>query len=158
MCIKFIVKVELVPCSLLIGICLAEEASSVWELVLDLCESFLHFFTITVYCSLQRATFWSLINNLSESIKANLFVVNLENYGLLTWCVEFFRALFFNFLILDYRLIKLLICWFLWVQVIIFLPIDAETRLSLFILLSFCRTPVLGSGCFIGRFFSFSVG
>ena len=128
MCIKFIVKVELVPGGLLIRICLAEEPSAVRELVLDLGESFLHLFAITVNCGLQRATFRSLINYLSESIKANLFVIDLENYGLLTWCVKFFRAFLLIFLILDYRLIKFIFCWFFWVQVIIFL-INAETCL-----------------------------
>ena len=56
MCIKLIVEVELVPGGLLIWI-IAEEASSVRELVLDLGKSFLHLFAITVNCGLQRATF-----------------------------------------------------------------------------------------------------
>ena len=157
MSIKFIIEVELVPGGLLVRICLAEEPSSVWELVLDLGESFLHLFTITVNCSLQRATFWSLINYLPESIKANFFVVNLENYGLLTWCVEFFRAFFFIFLILDNRFIKFILCWFFRVQVIFFLSISTKPCLTLFILLSFWSAAILSASCFILWFFRFSV-
>ena len=105
MCIELVVEVELVPCRLLVRIGLTKEASTIWELVLDFGESFLHLFAVCVNDGLQGTTFWSLIYNFSERIKTDLFVVNLENYGLLAGRVELFWAFLFNLLILDNGLI-----------------------------------------------------